>query len=402
MKIAVIRETKNPPDRRVPLTPHQCVELGSKYPGLEIIVEPSPNRCFTDDEYRSAGARVSQDLSDCKVMIGVKEVDIPELVADKAYLFFSHTAKEQPYNRKLLQKVIHKNITLIDYEYLTRKDKSRVIAFGRWAGIVGAYNGLRAFGLRSKSFELSPAWQINDLDRLKESLNSIHMGGARIVLTGGGRVAGGAVEILNPAGIREVSPEDYLGQTYSESVFCRLDPWHYTKRKDGREFDFKHFVEFPGEYESIFLPYATKSDIFIACHFWDPESPVFLTVEDMQSDSFPVRVIADISCDIDGPIPSTIKPSTIAEPIYGYSPLTRKESEDPFAADAITVMAVDNLPGELPRNASEDFGNALMENVIPYLIGEDSEGIVERATIAKNGALTELFGHLDNYLKGKG
>jgi saccharopine dehydrogenase (NAD+, L-lysine forming) len=398
MKIGVIRETKTPPDRRVPLTPRQCSELEKKYPELDIIVEPSPMRCYSDDEYRSAGVNVSDDLSECEIMMGVKEVDIPELRPDKSYLFFSHTAKEQPYNRKLLKEIIGKRITLIDYEYLTRQDKSRVVAFGRWAGIVGAYNGLRAFGLRTKSFDLKPAWQINDLDLLKSTLKDIEMGNTRIVLTGGGRVAGGAVEILLEANIREVSPEDYLSKTFSESVFCRLDPWHYTKRKDGAAFDFKHFVKYPDEYENTFVPYASISDMFVACHFWDPESPVFLTVEDMQSDTFPVKVIADISCDIDGPIPSTIKPSTIAEPVYGYNAITREESEYPFSEDVITVMAVDNLPGELPRNASEDFGLALIAHVIPSLIGDDSEGIVERATITKGGALTDIFCYLERYL----
>lgn len=400
MKIGIIRETKNPPDRRVPITPVQCLELEQKYPDLEIIVEPSPNRCFTDDEYRAVGANISDDLSECEIMIGVKEVDIPNLVEDKKYLFFSHTAKEQPYNRKLLQEIIQKNITLIDYEYLTRPDRTRVIAFGRWAGIVGAYNGLRACGLRNGAFELAPAWEINDLGRLKDSLKDVDLGRTRIVLTGGGRVAGGAVEILQAAGIKEVDPEDYLGSAFGEPVFCRLDPWHYTKRKDGSDFDFKHFVEHPGDYEGSFAPYASGSDMFIACHFWDPDSPVFFSSHEMLSAHFKIKVIADISCDIDGPVPSTVRASTIAEPFYGYDPKLGTEISDTFHEKCITVMAVDNLPGELPRNASEDFGSAMISNVIPHLLGADEEGIVKRATITKDGSLTELFAYLENYLKG--
>lgn len=401
MKIGIIRETKTPPDRRVPLTPLQVVMLEEKYSNLEIVVEPSPNRCYSDDEYKAAGAKLSTDLSDCEIMIGVKEVDIPELVKGKTYLFFSHTAKEQPYNRKLLKEIIQKNITLIDYEYLTRKDKSRVIAFGRWAGIVGAYNGLRAFGLRNTSFDLAPAWQINDLETLKESLKDLYLGRTRIVLTGGGRVAGGAVEILKAAGVREVEPIGYLQSEYDKAVFCRLDPWHYAFRKDGKEFEFSHFVENPADYESIFAPYAERSDMFIACHYWDPDSPVFLTPEEMRSEDFSVKVIADISCDIDGPIPSTVRASTIAEPFYGYDPSLGVESEEAFGEKNITVMAVDNLPGELPRNASEDFGSAMISNVIPHLLGEDEEGIVKRATITMDGSLTEKFAYLEDYLKGK-
>ncbi len=363
-------------------------------------MEPSPNRCFTDEEYRAVGAKVSDDLSECEIMIGVKEVDIPELVANKSYLFFSHTAKEQPYNRELLQEIIQKNITLIDYEYLTRPDKSRVIAFGRWAGIVGAYNGFRAYGLRNATFDLPPAWQVNDLEDLKDSLKDLNMGNARIVLTGGGRVAGGAVEILNAARIREVDPASYLQETFSEAVFCRLDPWHYTKRKDGGEFDFKHFVGYPSEYQGTFAPYASGSDIFIACHFWDPDSPVFFTAQEMLSDHFSIQVIADISCDIDGPVPSTVRASTIADPFYAYDPKLGEELSDAFHEKGITVMAVDNLPGELPRNASEDFGSAMISNVIPHLLGDDEEGIVKRATIAKDGKLAELFAYLEDYLAG--
>ncbi len=401
MKIGIVRETKNPPDKRVPFTPMQCADLVKKYPDLQIVVEPSPMRCYSDEEYRLAGVNLSNDLSDCDIMMGVKEVDIPSLADSKSYLFFSHTAKEQPYNRNLLQEIVKKNITLIDYEYLTRPDKSRVVAFGRWAGVVGAYNGIRALGMRKGTYELKPAWEINDLEKLKLSLKSIDLKDTRIVLTGGGRVAGGAVEILLDAGVREVIPGDYLTLTFKEPVFCRLDPWHYSRRKDGGEFDFGNFVEFPADYESTFLPFAEKSDMFIACHFWDPESPVFLTKEELKTASFPVKVIADISCDIDGPIPSTIRPSTIADPIYGYDPETGNESEEPFADEVITVMAVDNLPGELPRNASEDFGYALIENVIPYLIGEDNEGIVERATITKDGNLTKTFAYLERYLAGE-
>lgn len=400
MKIGILRETKNPPDRRVPLTPAQCSQLLSVYPELELVVQPSPNRCFSDTEYKAAGLTLQEQLEDCDVLMGVKEVDIPALIEKKTYLFFSHTAKEQPYNRGLLQEISQLNITLVDYEYLTRSDHSRVVAFGRWAGIVGAYNGLRAFGARTGAYTLRPAWELSGLEEMMVDLSNLPLEHTRIVLTGGGRVAHGAMEILRAAGIREVSPMAYLSNDKKHTRYCRLDPWHYTRHIHEMDFDFDHFMEHPDAYENAFLPYARKSDMYIACHFWDPRSPVLLSAQDLTDPDVPIRVIADISCDIDGPIASTIRPSTIADPFYGYDPATGRERDDAFSKKAITVMAVDNLPGELPRDASGDFGEALMENVLPSLLGEDKHGIVGRATITRNGELTEPFSYLENYLKG--
>jgi hypothetical protein len=327
-------------------------------------------------------------------------VHIPELIAGKTYLFFSHTAKEQPYNRELLQTILEKRITLIDYEYLTRPDHTRVVAFGKWAGIVGAYNGLKAFGERKKLFELKPAWQLSGLEEMKADLADLDPGKAKFILTGGGRVAMGAVEILKAAGIREVSPQAYLNQDFEEAVFSRLDPWHYAAHADGKEFSFEHFLKHPSEYKNAFIPYAKRSDMYMACHFWDPDAPVLLSREDMMADTLNLEVIADISCDIDGPIASTVRASTIADPLFGYDPAAGKESADVFGKGIVTVMAVDNLPGELPRDASTDFGEALIQNVLPSLLEEDKEGVVKRATIAANGALTPEFNYLQGYVKG--
>ncbi|MCK4750087.1 MAG: hypothetical protein KAT15_23690, partial [Bacteroidales bacterium] len=377
LKLGVVRETKNPPDRRVPLTPSHCRALLDRYPGLEILVQPSGYRCFSDEEYALEGITLAEDLSNCEVLMGVKEVTVDSLLGNKSYLFFSHTAKKQPYNRGLLQAIIRKGIRLIDYEYLTDMHQVRVVAFGRWAGVVGAYNGLRAFGLRYGTYDLKPASACRDLAELKRELGKVDLGKTRMAVTGGGRVAGGATEILDAAGISQVSPEVYLQQAFDHTIYTRLDPWHYTRRKDGSAFDFDHFVAHPQDYRNSFTPYAIRTDMFIACHFWDPKSPLMLTREDLQQGDNPISVIADISCDIKGPIPSTIRASTIAEPFYGFDPESGKET-DPFRKDVITVMAVDNLPGELPRDASADFGAALMDHVVPELLGLKETGMLER------------------------
>ncbi|HYW97198.1 MAG TPA: NAD(P)-dependent oxidoreductase, partial [Bacteroidales bacterium] len=335
MKIGIVRETKTPPDRRTPLTPAQCRQIVDEYTGTEIFVQPDGYRCFTDDEYKSAGIPLKEDLSGCDVLMGVKEVEIAALIPGKTYFFFSHTAKKQGYNRKLLQAVLDKNITLIDYEYLTSDDNTRVVAFGRWAGIVGAYNGLNAWGRRYQKFELKPAWKCRDKNELFQQLKQVNAGKVRILITGGGRVAQGAMETLSTAGIKKVTVDDYLGKIFNEAVYCQIDPWHYVKRLDGQDFQLDHFFHFPEEYQTTFLPYTSVTDLLIACHFWDPRSPVFMTREDMKRPDFRIRVVADVSCDIDGPIPSTLRASSIADPVYGYDPVGEKESA-PFDPSNIT------------------------------------------------------------------
>jgi len=400
LRIGIVRETKDPPDKRVPLTPVQCRVLADRYGSLDIVVQPSDYRCFSDQEYLQEGVALSEDLSECEVLMGVKEVRAESLIDGKSYLFFSHTAKKQPYNRSLIQEVIRKGIRLIDYEYLTGQDGLRVVAFGRWAGVVGTYNGLRAFGQKSGNYKLKPAHACFDLKEVQNELKKVELGTTRIALTGGGRVAGGALEILDLAGVTRVSPEEFLEQSYRHAVYARLDPWHYTRRKDGSLFDFGHFMKHPQMYENSFLPYASRTDLFIACHFWDPASPELLSREHLAKGVSPVSLVADISCDIDGPIASTLRASTIAEPFYGYDPISGKET-GAFAEGAITVMAVDNLPGELPRDASTDFGSALMEQVIPELMGEKDTGMIQRASIAEQSSLTGPFSYLADFLAGR-
>jgi saccharopine dehydrogenase (NAD+, L-lysine-forming) len=398
--LGILRETKIPPDRRVPFSPEQCRSLLDRYPELRILVQPSDYRCFSDDEYLARGITLSEDLSECQVLMGVKEVKEETLLARKSYFFFSHTAKKQPYNRFLLQEVVRLGIRLIDYEYLTGTDGLRVVAFGRWAGIVGAYNGLRACGEKWNTHAMKPAHACRDLDELKEELKKVDLGRSRLTVTGGGRVAGGAVEILESAGVTQVSPGDFLENTYEVPIYTRLDPWHYTRRTDGAAFDFHHFVEHPSEYENTFLPYAGRTDLLITCHFWDPAAPVMLNREHLAGGKLPISMVADISCDIDGPIASTLRASTIADPFYGYDPSTGTET-GPFEQGAITVMAVDNLPGELPRDASVDFGSALMDHVMPELLGERDTGMIQRASIVNGFSLTPHYAYLEDYLAGK-
>jgi saccharopine dehydrogenase (NAD+, L-lysine-forming) len=399
MRIGILAETKSPPDRRVPFTPRQLAALKAAWTDHDFVVQSSPIRCFTDREFRDAGLDLRDDVSDCDVLFGVKEVETSRLIPGKTYFIFSHTAKEQPHNRKLLQEMAARKITLVDYEYLTDHLQIRLVAFGRWAGIVGAYNGLRAYGERYRQYRLSPAHECRDLEEMKTELEDVELRPVKILVTGGGRVAGGAMETLGCLHLKEVFPEPFLRGTFEQAVVCRIDPWDYVRRKDGEAVTLEHFFRHPEAYESIFKPYTKVTDLFIACHYWDPGSPVFMTTTDMREPDFHIRVIADVSCDINGPIPSTIRASTIDQPFYGYDPMTESETP-PFDLRSVTVMAVDNLPGELPRDASDDFGSMLVEKVVPSLVEDDWEGMIRRATIVSEGELTSDFKYLRNYLDG--
>jgi len=400
VKIGVLKETKTPPDRRTAVPPETGAELLKKFPEIELVVQKSPVRCFPDAEYSKRGIPVVDTVSDCDILVGVKEVHIPELIPEKTYLFFSHTAKKQPYNRELLRSVLKKKITLIDYEYLTDINHNRLVAFGRWAGIVGAYNGLRAWGARMGTFSLKPAHECHDMEEMFRQLEPVKLPPVKILITGGGRVAHGALETLVPLHIRQVSAEEFLTVRFDEPVVCRIDPDQYVQRKDGGAFNLQHFFQHPADYVSTFRPFTKVTDLLMACHYWDPASPVFMTPDDYRAPDFKIKVIADVSCDIKGPIPSTLRASTIEEPFYGYDSETGTEGAA-FDPGNVTVMAVDNLPGELPRNASCDFGRRLLEEVFPALLGTDDQGIIKRATLTQHGVLTSHFAYLKDYVEGK-
>ena len=398
MKIAIIREDKMPVDKRVPFTPTHCKEIVAHYPDVQIFVQTSTVRCYSDQEYRDAGVAVVEDVSHCDVLFGVKEVPKENLIANKTYFFFSHTIKKQSYNRSLLQTVLAKNIQLLDYETLTDQKGIRIVAFGRYAGLVGAYNGIRAYGKRNALFELKPANECFDLEEMLTHLDKIRLGKLNIVLTGGGRVAGGAMEVLNRLGIRQVSVHEFLEKENQDAVFVQLNTEDYNKTKNGEAFDHAAFFANPQDFESNFTRFCSKADVLIAAAYWDPKAPVLFTKEQMQKSDFQIRIIADITCDIDGSVPSTKRPSTIAQPFYDYNPATF-ELEKPFSnSKNISVMAVDNLPCELPRNASNDFGKDLKDKVLPFLIGQDTEEVLKRATIAKDGNLTERYAYLSDYV----
>ncbi|WP_325203385.1 NAD(P)-dependent oxidoreductase [Flavobacterium sp.] len=397
MKFGIIKERKNPPDRRVVFTPSELTKLRVQFPQAEIKVEPSDIRVFHDDEYRKLGFELSDDLSDCDVLIGVKEVPIESLLPNKKYFFFSHTIKKQPYNKKLLIACLEKNIGLIDHETIVNEANHRLIGFGRYAGIVGTYNGFRAFGMKYELFNLPKAETLADKAALVERLRRPMLPPIKIVLTGVGKVGMGAKEILDAMKIKQVSVEDYLTKSYDKPVYTQIDVLDYNKRKDGTITSKEDFYQNSQEFVSDFERFTKVSDIFIAGHFYGNGAPAILTREMLNAPDNKIKVVADISCDVGGPIESTLRSSTIADPFYGYYPSEGKEV-DVNHPGAIVVMAVDNLPCELPRDASEGFGEMFLEHVIPAFYNNDKDGILERAIITENGKLTKRFQYLEDYV----
>ncbi|MBD0850804.1 NAD(P)-dependent oxidoreductase [Maribacter arenosus] len=400
MRFGIIRERKNPPDRRVVLSPEACQKVLSRYKDAKIVVEPSPIRVFSDGEYRIIGVEVDSKMEECDVLLGVKEVPIKFLVPNKKYFFFSHTIKKQPYNRTLLKAILEKNIEMYDHEVITDEKGIRLVAFGRYAGIVGAYNGFRAYGLKNKLYTLPKAEKLSDQKALIETLNKITLPNIKIILTGRGRVGNGAREILDGIQVRKVNVHEFLEEEFNESVYCQIDASDYNKRIDGVRGNKADFFANPHEYRSNFFRFAEVSDLFIAGHFYGEGAPFLFTREDAKRPEFKINTVADISCDIDGPIACTLRASTIQDPIYGYDPQSESET-DYQNKKAIAVMAVDNLPAELPRDASAGFGDAFVKHVIPAFFNRDKDGILKRALMTKNGKLTKRYSYLQDYVDGK-
>lgn len=398
LKIGIIREGKVPPDSRVPLTPKQCRLLMKAYDNVEIIVQPSPNRCYSNEEYEAEGIMISENLMDRNVLMGVKEVPIDQLIANKTYLFFSHTIKKQPYNKKLLQSILENNINLIDYETLRNEKGHRIIGFGRYAGIVGAHNGIRAYGLKTGTFDLIAAHDSKNFKELESIYSKTDFPPMKIVSTGTGKVAWGAKETLDAMQFRQVEPEAFLTEKFDEPVYVHLKYDDMYCHKETNEYNRSDFYKNPGDYFCNFKGYTQTAEVFINGIYWDPNGPVYFTKEDMKSPDFNIKVIADVTCDIapESSVPSTLRATKIGNDLFGYDPITESEVA-PFGENTIEIMSVDNLPNELPRDASSDFGEMLMGGVIDELLNEESE-VIRLAQITKDGSLTEPFDYLDDYV----
>ena len=396
IRIGLIKEGKIPADNRVALTPSQCKWIHKNAPQVKIVAQSSSHRCFSDREYLASGAEVKDDLSDCNILLGIKEVPVAELLPGKTYLFFSHTRKKQPHNRQMLRAIIDKQITLIDYECLEHDDGQRIIGFGFFAGVVGAHNGMMAYGNRTGLYKMERVYKQRSFRELIHTYFGLRLPNVKIAVTGSGRVAHGILEIMNLMGIHEVEPDDYLLRRFSYPVYTQLKGADLYRDKTTHQYSRTGLHDHPEQYECKFLPYAAQTDILMNGVFWDKNVPRLFEKENTASDDFIIQTIADITDDVNGSVPINLGDQSIESPIYGVDKKTLRKTE-PYIPGSIDVMAVGNLPNELPRDASRYFGEQLIKYVLEDLVTGGS-AIIERATITKDGKLTSFFEYLDDYV----
>ncbi|NML21840.1 alanine dehydrogenase [Pseudoflavitalea sp. G-6-1-2] len=400
IKIGLIREGKIPADNRVALTPAQCKWIHKNAPGVRVIAQSSPNRCFSDREYQMAGVDVQEDISECSILLGIKEVPKDQLIAGKTYLFFSHTRKKQSYNQKLFQKIIADKITLIDYECLEHEDGQRILGFGFFAGVVGAHNGMMSYGHRTGAYDLVRVHKQRSFRELIHTYFGLRIPPVKIVVTGSGRVAHGILEIMNLMGIHEVEPEDYLKKQYTYPVYTQLKGADLYEQKSGAPYNRIHFHDHPEQYNCKFLPYALQSDILMNGIYWDTAMPRLFENQDVQNPAWRMNTIADITDDAFGSVPINLGDQTIEDPIYGVDKNTF-EKTTAHLQSSVDVMAVGNLPNELPRDASRYFGEQLIKYVLEDLLKNNQSAVIEGATMVKEGKLTARFDYLADYAAGK-
>ena len=399
--IGIVRESRND-ENRTPLVPEHIKKYKESNPNINFIIQPSNSRCFSDEEYELCGAKINENLNECSIIFGVKEIDPNILINNRTYLFFSHTFKInkqqkniEKHKKDLLLSILNKKITLIDYENIRGKNGTRCLGFGRFAGIVGCYNTLnlllRVLGKQS----LASAYKIDDYERLVLNLKNLYFPKTKILVTGDGRVAKGVIELLNLTNIKAISKKDFLEKKFDQPIFCNLETKDYVTNNSSTNFNLEHFIDNPQDYSSSALQYLKETDILISAHYWDPSSPKIFENEDLKVLQN-LKIVGDITCDINGSVPTTIRSTTIEEPNYWIERYTLKEIDE--NNDGIAVMAVDNLPSELPRDSSTEFSEGIIKEVLPFLLKED-DGRILNGTITTDGSFLEKYNYLNDYIR---
>ena len=399
--IGIIRESRND-ENRTPLVPEHIKKYKESNPNINFIIQPSNSRCFSDEEYELCGAKINENLNECSIIFGVKEIDPNILINNRTYLFFSHTFKInkqqkniEKHKKDLLLSILNKKITLIDYENIRGKNGTRCLGFGRFAGIVGCYNTLNLLLKVLGKQSLASAYKINDYERLVLNLKNLYFPKTKILVTGDGRVAKGVIELLNQTNIKAVSKKDFLEKKFDQPIFCNLETKDYVTNNSSTNFNLEHFIDNPQDYSSSALQYLKETDILISAHYWDPSSPKIFENEDLK-DLQNLKIVGDITCDINGSVPTTIRSTTIEEPNYWIERYTLKEIDE--NNDGIAVMAVDNLPSELPRDSSTEFSEGIIKEVLPFLLKED-DGRILNGTITTDGSFLEKYNYLNDYIR---
>ena len=399
--IGIVRESRND-ENRTPLVPEHIKKYKESNPNINFIIQPSNSRCFSDEEYELCGAKINENLNECSIIFGVKEIDPNILINNRTYLFFSHTFKInkqqkniEKHKKDLLLSILNKKITLIDYENIRGKNGTRCLGFGRFAGIVGCYNTLNLLLKVIGKQSLASAYKIDDYERLVLNLKNLYFPKTKILVTGDGRVAKGVIELLNQTNIKAVSKKDFLEKKFDQPIFCNLETKDYVTNNSSTNFNLEHFINNPQDYSSSALQYLKETNILISAHYWDPSSPKIFENEDLKVLQN-LKIVGDITCDINGSVPTTIRSTTIEKPNYWIERNSLKEIDE--NNDGIAVMAVDNLPSELPRDSSTEFSEGIINEVLPFLLKED-DGRILNGTITTDGSFLEKYNYLNDYIR---
>ena len=395
-KIGLIREGKIPADSRVALTPAQCKWIRKNHPEVSVTVQHSDTRCYSDKEYLAAGIEVKEDISDCDILLGIKEVPVDMLIEGKTYLFFSHTKKLQPYNQKLIRAIIEKNITLIDYECLEHGDGTRIIGFGFFAGVVGAHNGMMAYGKRTGTFHLDRVNSGKNFQHLIHTYFGLKLPPVKIAVTGSGRVAHGVLEIMNLLGIHETEPEEYIEKEFVYPVYVHLKGSDLYAHKNNGTYNRADFHAHPENYNSRFSAYIPHTDILMNGIYWEKKIPRLFELEDMHDENFKIQTIADITDDKGGSVPANLGDTSSENPVYGVDKKTFQQT-GPYLPGSVDIMAVGNLPNELPRDASRYFGEQLIKHVFTELFSNQKTRLIDHASIVVGGKLNSGYEYMKEY-----
>lgn len=432
-RIGIRREDKYAWERRVPLIPRDVKELVEK-DHLEIVVQRSHKRIFTDEEYRQVDIEVAEDLSSCPIIVGIKEIPIPVLERGKTYVFFSHTIKGQSYNMEMLSRMLELSCTLIDYEKVTDEDGRRLIFFGNYAGLAGMIEALWALGKRLVWEGIKNPFQgidrVLNYPSLASAKAAIRQVDERIAneglpeeitplvvgFAGYGNVSRGAQEILDLLPVREISAHDLTlltqGQTALNNALYKVvfKEEDMVKRVEAkRPFNLQEYYQHPERYQGAFERYLAHLSVLVNAIYWDTAYPRLVTkaaIKKMYEKSQPrLRVIGDISCDVEGAIECTVKSTDPHNPVYVYN-VTDDQAIDGVEGNGPVIMAVEILPAELPREASVYFSGVL-KAYIPAIAQADFTGDfdacglpapIKRAVIVYRGELTPDYSYLRKYL----
>ena len=429
MKIGIRREDKSKWEARIPLVPEDMAALRRDH-GVEFRVQPSNQRAFSEEELTRAGAEVDEDLSPCPIILGVKEIPVSRFESSKTYVFFSHTIKGQPYNMAMLRRLMNLGCNLIDYERIASDAGQRLVFFGVHAGLAGMIDTLWALGQRlerrgveSPLADLKQALHYRTLadaenhlravaDRCRDTDALASLGPVIIGVTGNGRVSQGAQQVcdlLRPETLRVAElarPDHLVAGAFYKVVFEERDMF---ARRDGGAFDLQEYYDQPERYASRFAGFLPSLSVLVNCIYWDERYPRLVTQDDLTAlfagEPPRLEVIGDISCDIEGSIEVTVRPTDPGAPVYVYD-VDKKLARDGFDGRGPVIMAVDILPTELPREASHAFSRAL-KPLIPGLASSDPSGSfdewalpapLKRAVILHKGKLTPDYAYMAEYL----